>query len=552
MSSPGSLRSLMHKVIIAALFLSAFVSIELAGAKEKSSIRRPNIFIAISDDQSWPHASAYGSKMVSTPHFDRIAKEGVLFNNAFSPSPGCSPSRAAFLTGRNTWQIEHAGTHASFFDPKYETFPDRLQKAGYVIGSTGKAWGPGNWKKLGRTYNPAGPSFSSKGSEGKWKGYSAGFKRFLNKRPKDKPFCFWFGSSDPHRAFKKGAGLEKGKTLKQAEVPSFLPDTDEIRNDLLDYTFEVERFDDDLGKMIQLLEEAGELDNTFIIVTSDNGMAFPRAKANCYEYGTHVPLAIRWGKQISTGRVVDDLVGFTDLTRTIYEISGAETPTAFPLSGKSILEILKSSKSGLVEPQRSEVFFARERHSSSRYRTLGYPQRALRTHRYLYIKNFKSERWPAGPAQKFDSAQFDDAGKMVLWKLGAAFGGFHDIDACPTLTYLIKNRENSKVGHFLKIATEKRPSEELFDIVKDPGCLNNLIDKDEFKETGSKLRQSLLNYLKSTGDARVTGKGDVWETYPRVSRLRWFPTPRWAKQNPMLVPKQEWLEARRPRKKSKK
>ena len=85
---------------------------------------RPNILIAISDDQSWLHMSAYGSKMVQSPNFDRIANEGVLFTQAFAPSPGCSPSRAAFLTGRNTWQIEHAGTHASYFDPKYKTFPD--------------------------------------------------------------------------------------------------------------------------------------------------------------------------------------------------------------------------------------------------------------------------------------------------------------------------------------------------------------------------------------------------------------------------------------------
>ena len=95
-----------------------------------SAADRPNILIMMSDDQSFPHASAYGSKMVNTPNFDRIARDGILFNNAFCAAPGCSPSRAAFLTGRHIWQIEHAGTHASSFDKKYRTFMDLLAAAG--------------------------------------------------------------------------------------------------------------------------------------------------------------------------------------------------------------------------------------------------------------------------------------------------------------------------------------------------------------------------------------------------------------------------------------
>ena len=91
--------------------------------------KRPNILVAISDDQSFPHASAYGYQAISTPAFDRVAKMGVLFNNAFTPAPGCSPMRAAFLTVRNIWQIEHAGTHASSFPKKYEVYQDRLEAA---------------------------------------------------------------------------------------------------------------------------------------------------------------------------------------------------------------------------------------------------------------------------------------------------------------------------------------------------------------------------------------------------------------------------------------
>ena len=111
--------------------------------------RPPNILIAISDDQSYPHASAYGTPWVETPAFDRVAREGVLFTNAFVASPGCSPSRAAFLTGRYPWQIEHAGTHASLFSTDYVVFPDLLEQAGYFTGFTGKGWGPGDWEASG-------------------------------------------------------------------------------------------------------------------------------------------------------------------------------------------------------------------------------------------------------------------------------------------------------------------------------------------------------------------------------------------------------------------
>ena len=517
--------------------VAALVLCSIAAAADE----RPNIFIAISDDQSWLDASAYGSKMAITPNFDRVAKEGVLFTQAFCPSPGCSPSRAAFLTGLNTWQIEHAGTHASYFDPKYETFPKRLAAAGYFVGHTGKGWGPGDARKLGWPENPAGPKFGGKG-------YAGAFEKFLSERPKDQPFCFWFGSSDPHRGYAKGSGLKKGKKLEDAEVPPFLPDTPEIRSDMLDYAFEVERFDDDLGKMLALLEESGELDNTLLIVTSDNGCPIPRAKANCYEHGIHMPLAIRFGKKIPAGRVVDDLVGFTDLTATIYDITGAKPSENFELVGESIRNILESEESGVVDASRTAVYSARERHSSSRFNSLSYPQRCIRTHDYLLIINFHPERWPAGPGQKFDRVVYDKNGDVVSSKLSGEHSGYHDIDACPSLTFLIQNSDNPEIAKYLDLAVARRPKYELFDIRSDPGCLHNLAGQDEFAKTEAKLRTQLETYLKQTGDNRITGEGDIWETYPRVSHLRWFPTPDWAKENPDAVPNQPWLEQRRPRK----
>ncbi len=531
--------SRIAKMCVAALFVGLLVAPLVEAA-------RPNIFIAISDDVSFPHASAYGSKMVDTPAFDRIAREGVLFHNAFCPAPGCSPSRAAFLTGRHIWMIEEAGTHASYFKTQYETFPERLAKAGYFVGSTGKAWAPGNFKHDGREYNPAGKRYTDRQAKGPLKGYAAGFRKFLKERPEGQPFCFWFGSSDAHRGYKKGSGLAKGKTLAQAETPGFLPDHDEIRSDLLDYAFEVERFDEDCAKMFQLLEEAGEMDNTLIIVTSDNGMPFPRAKANCYEYGIHMPLAIRWKDGAAGGREWRDLVGFVDLAATIYAAAEVDPPSKFPIVGKSFLADLQSDKTGWADPKRDAVYVGRERHSSSRYHSLSYPQRAIRTKRFLYIRNFKPNRWPAGAPQKYAQAKFSEEG-ITQSRLGPEHAGYHDIDACPTLSFLIANRDNESLAKYLHWSVDKRPKEELFDVTVDPDCLLNLASDPEFQAARESLSARLMDVLKETQDARVIDGGDVWESYPRVSHLRWFPEPSWVSEQIDRAPQQDWLEKRRPR-----
>src|SRR5690606_35318084 len=152
-----------------------------------------------------------------------------------------------------------------------------------------------------------------------------------------------------------------------------------------------------------VLEEAGELDNTIIVVTADNGMAFPRAKANLYEFGHHVPLAIRWGDKVAGNRVVEDLVSLIDLFPTYLEAVGLDHPSKeYPLEGKSLMNILLSENQGKVDSTRNGVYSTRERHSSSRWNNLTYPQRSLRTDRFLYIRNFKPERWPAGAPQKYE------------------------------------------------------------------------------------------------------------------------------------------------------
>lgn len=472
--------------------------------------RRLNILFAIADDWSWPHAGAYGCRFVKTPAFDRVAREGVLFNRAFCASPGCSPSRAAILTGRPIWQLEQAGTHASAFPRKLEVYPDLLEAAGYHVGFTGKGWGPGDFKAGGRDRNPAGPPFSRKRLGADVSAgihdddYAGNFALFLSQRPEGRPFCFWYGGKEPHRAYEKGAGLKAGKTLADVDVPPYLPDTPEIRSDLLDYAVEIEWFDRHLGRMIALLEEAHELENTVILVASDNGMPFPRAKANLYEYGTHMPLAIRWPGDVARGRVLDDLVSHIDLAPTILEAGRVDAPGS--VVGRSLVPLILSRKAGFVDPTRDRVFAARERHSSAREGNLGYPGRAIRTPEFLYIRNFAPDRWPAGDPRGVDGDEY----------------GYYDIDPSPSKRFLIAHREEAAFSRYFRLAVDRRPAEELYDLKDDPGTVANVAERPEYAAALRSLRGELQAWLKLTDDPRVVGNGEAFERYPRYSPIRVF------------------------------
>lgn len=502
------------------LFILTVTLIAL-GCSSGSDADRPNILFAIWDDVSYPHVSAAGSKMVSTPAFDRVASEGVMFRNAYAPAPGCSPTRAAFLTGRHIWMIEQAGTHASSFPRTYVSYQDLLEQAGYAIGYTGKPWGPGRWEKSGRTRNPAGPAFMDRTLDPPYGGirdwdYAGNFEAFYEQKPQGQPFSFWVGGSEAHRRFEKGSWKAAGKRLEDAEVPPFLPDTPEVREDLLDYAVEIEWFDSHVGRILDYLGAKGELDNTLVIFTADNGMAFPRAKANLYDYGIHMPLAVRWRGRGRPGRTVVDLVQFVDLTATIFDLTGVSHPGGeSALVGRSIRGILESVDEGLVDPSRTRAFSGRERHSSSRWNNLTYPQRSMRTPQHLYIRNFKPQRWPAGAPQKHTSNG----------RLEAMHRAYHDIDSSPTLTRLVEGREEEGVKQYLALAVGKRPGQELYDLEADPGCLDNLAEKTEHADLLEDLREELEAYLRETGDPRAAGNGGIWEDYIRYSPVRKFPKP---------------------------
>lgn len=461
-------------------------------------VKRPNLLFAISDDQSFPHTGRTGDNIVKTPAFDGVAERGVMFQNAICSSPGCAPSRAAILTGQGPWRLREAGTHASYFPRDLQVFPELLEKSGYFAGLTGKGAGPAKFD--GWEHNPAGREWNRRRAANTRQGisgidYAANFEDFLRARPADRPFCFWYGGQEPHREFSKGAGRAAGKRMDIARVPGFLPDCEEVRGDILDYYQEIEHFDAHLGRMLGAIKRAGESENTLVVVTSDNGMAFPRAKANMYEYGIHLPLAIMWPGQFPGLRRVDDLVSFTDFAPTFLEVAGVAAPPE--ITGRSLVNVLRESNSGTVDASRASALSGRERHSHARRDNLGYPARSIRTRQHLYIHNFAPDRYPAGDPE-----------------------GYFDIDASPTKSWMLENRDKPEVKPLFDAAFGKYPAEQLYDVIADPACLHNLAGVSEHAELQTSLAKELESALRAQGDPRVLGDGDVFESYPRHSPMR--------------------------------
>jgi len=456
---------------------------------------RPNIIFAIADDWGWPHASAYGDPVVKTPAFDRLAKEGVLFHHAYVSSPSCTPSRGAILTGQWHWRLEGAANLWSVFPDKFATYPELLEKAGYVTGAWRKAWGPGRTESGRRAI--AGHRAKS-------------FPDFLKQRPKGKPFCFWLGASDPHRGYKKGSGKASGMDLSKIKMWQAFPDDMEVRSDVADYYFEVQRFDSDVAKAIKLLEETGELDNTIIVMTGDHGMPFPRCKSNLYDSGTRVPLVIRWPKKGKAGRSIDDFVSLTDIAPTFLDIAGVDIPK--DMTGRSLMGILSSDKSGRVEEERDFVLFGKERHVPGQEKPsmAGYPCRGIRNYQFMYIRNFKPDRWPAGTPH---------------YQKAAIFGAWlADCDNGPTKTVIVNNKDKDDAGKRLyQLSFGKRPAEELFDLSKDPEQMTNVADNPKYAEIKKKLAAQLTAQLKATADPRIVGGGEKFDEYKYLGGAPKFP-----------------------------
>ena len=450
--------------------------------------------------RTWAPTAAAGLR---TPAFDRIAREGLLFHRAYTPNAKCAPSRACILTGRNSWQLKEACNHFPFFPPEFKTYVEALADAGYHVGKTAKGWAPGVARdRDGKPRNLAGKAFNTLKAKPPARGvsnidYAGNFADFLDQRPDGRPFCFWYGGLEPHRAYEFGAGVAKGgkSTSDIDRVPEFWPDNETVRNDLLDYAFEIEHFDRHLHRMLDELERRGLLENTLVVATADNGMPFPRVKGQEYEMSNHLPLAIRWPRGVrEPGRAIEDYVSFIDLAPTFLEVAGVSPQASGlkPMTGRSLTDIFAAESGGWINPQRDHVLIGKERHDVGRPNDGGYPIRGILKRDFLYLQNFETERWPAGDP----------------------ITGYLNCDGGPTKTSVLATRGDSALHFFWRSCFGKRPAEELYHVVDDPYCMRNLADRPRMRDLKQRMREQLHAELKERADPRILGRGEVFDAYP--------------------------------------
>jgi arylsulfatase A-like enzyme len=525
-----------------ALLLATLALASLASAASSAtSGKRPNILFVFADD--WGrYASAYAkidgpgslNDVVRTPHFDRVASEGVLFRRAFVSAPSCTPCRSAILSGQHFWRTGRASIlRGAVWDYSNPAYPLLLRDAGYHLGETYKVWSPGTpsdapygagqhaYEKAGNRFNQFSQHVTRLVGQGRpleaskqeiYAEVRGNFDAFLADRKPGQPFCYWFGPTNTHRKWIKGSGKKlwgiEPEQLK-GKMPAFLPDVPEVREDFADYLGEAQAVDAALGVLLARLAEIGELDNTLIAVSGDHGPpGFPHGKCNLYDFGSSVSLAVR-GPGVTGGRVVDDLITLADLAPTFLEAGGLTPPAV--MTGRSLVALLRSTQSGRVESARDAVYIGRERHvEGARADFMPYPQRAIRTHDFLYIVNFRPDRWPLGDPYRLEGPNPPTVQELTE----ETRVSLPDEDAGPTKAWLVGVRNDPKWKAHFDWVYGKRPREELYDLKSDPQQTKNVAAEPRYATQRAGLERRLMDELKRTGDPRLVDNGRFYETPP--------------------------------------
>jgi N-sulfoglucosamine sulfohydrolase len=514
-----------------------------AGTAQQSPAR-PNILFCFADD--WGrYASIYATlekqpslnQVVKTPNIDRIAREGVLFRRAFVNAPSCTPSRSSLLSGRYFFNTGRGAIlQTAEWDSSIPSYPHLLRDAGYHIGETYKVWSPGTpvdapfgagkhaYEKAGNLPNNFSENVTRMIGEGltldaaRAKIYDQvrrNFEAFLADRKAGQPWHYWFGATTTHRRWIKGSGKKLwgiDPDALKGKLPPFMPDVTEVREDVADYLGEVQAWDAYVGLLMKKLEESGELENTLIVVSGDHGMpGVPNGKCNLYDFGTGVAMVARLPKAMGgkRGRVVDDLISLIDLAPTFLEAAGVSSPSG--MNARSFLDVLRSDKNGQVDASRTWVISGRERHVAfANENNLPYPQRALRTREFLYIRNFMPDRWPLGTPYRVAEASVPGQEELET----ETYAAFADMDASPTKAWLVLHRNESQGKRFYDIAFARRPAEELYDLSKDPNQVKNVAADPAYAKNRKRLEAQLMKILTDAGDPRVTGDGKKFERPP--------------------------------------
>lgn len=410
---------------------------------------RPNFIFFITDDISAEDLGCYGDVVAQTPHLDRIAAEGRIFDRAYLTTSSCSPSRCSIITGRYPHNTGAPELHTNLPDDQV-TFVQKLHAAGYYTVISGK----------NHMNEPEKLGFEAEGPGGRPSG-SQDWVQLLKDRPLDRPFICWFASNDAHRDWQIN---EKAPQYdpEDMQVPPYLIDGPRTRKDLAEYYHEVSRTDTYVGELVAELNRQGIAGNTYLVYCSDNGRPFPRCKTRLYDSGVKTPLIIWNPGKINPGRS-NALVSSIDFASTFLELAGVEAGPTF--QGVSLVPVLK-------DPHAKVRDFAFSEHNWHVYAA---HQRSVRYGPWLYIRN-------AYPHKRALSVESDDSkfpAAQELWD---------------------RHEAGETLPHQEDIPLVPRPQSELFHVEADPHQLVNLSGRAPYSAIEQKLATALEHWAKETGD----------------------------------------------------
>lgn len=463
--------------VIKRTLLALSLTVAVAHAAE-----RPNILFLLSDDHSYPYLGCYGNPDVKTPALDKLAGEGLRFDRMFVACPQCVPSRAALMTGRSPVAVQMV-RFTSALPTELPALPDLLRdQGGYFTGIAGRGYhldGPSTQGARGapeigavldrnglRTFKNRADYVEKNGTG--LKDFGGKLATFLDLAPKDKPWFFWLGFSDPHHAWDtKGprGALDPAKLT----LPPHLPDLPGVRADLARYLAEIEHLDGDVNEVLAMLAQRGFASNTVVVFMGDNGMALPHGKGALHDPGLAVPLIVRWPGVTKPGGSTRALVSGEDFAPTMLEIAGVAAPKQ--MSGASYAPLLRGDT---FEP-RKFIFAERGPHGgdgvmkpdiSAAIFDLG---RCVRSDRFKLIYNCTPHQ-PVGPV--------DSRGDPGWTQMTAA------------------NAAGKLAPQFVAAYfTTPRATYELYDLEADPGELRNLADDPKHADVLRDLKRALTEKM---------------------------------------------------------
>lgn len=486
------MKTISHLLIIATL---CFTSLSCETAENTESEAPPNIILMIADDLSWNDLGAYGHPHVKTPNLDRMAEEGMLFNQAFLTTSSCSPSRSSIITGQYPHNTDAEQLHWPL-PADQVTFTEILKDAGYWTAQAGK-WHLGDavrdrFDEI-RDVGTIGFVLSADGKDLPPEGDGSGCENWLSllrDRPADQPFFLWLAAVDPHRVYEPNA-IDEPHTVDDVIVPPYMPDVQAVREDLALYYDEISRLDSYVGLILDELESQGIADNTLVIFMSDNGRPFQRDKTTLLDGGIKTPFIAKWPAKIEAGSVSNSMISSVDLATTFLELADLESPASF--EGVDFSPVLSNSSAEV----RDHIYAEDHWHDHDDF------SRAVRTKQYKLVRNFFPEHPNTPPADALN---------------GPAFEATYQLYLAGELT------EEQAL-----IFQAPRPELELFDVVADPNEMKNLAGDPAYTETLAEMREILRLAREASGDkdpefrtpdefGRIDGDPNEFRQRPRPSK----------------------------------